>query len=75
MQDSVSLWSSRYLQLLLLFDPLLLGVGDEDEDWPRLILLVLRGFSSRLLPGRTLRQETTRVIRGDNAQLWFLKNT
>lgn len=65
------MWTSRYLQLLLLFDPLLFGVGDEDEDWPRLILIVLRALSSRLLPGWSLRKETTRVI---EENVWFLKN-
>lgn len=43
-----------YLQLLLLFDPLLLGVGDEREEWTRLVLFVLEVLGCRFLTGWTL---------------------
>ena len=48
-----------YLQLLLLFDPLLLSVGDEDEDWPRPIFIILHAFSCGLLSSCALREEPT----------------
>ena len=38
-----------YLQLLLLFAPLLLGVGDQGEDGSRPVLFLLHAFGSRLL--------------------------
>lgn len=45
---------SWYLQLLLLLDPLLLGVGDEREERPRLVLLVFQALGCGLLTGWTL---------------------
>lgn len=47
-----------YLQLLLLFDPLFLRIGDEDEEWPRLIFIILQTFRHRLLTSSTLREAT-----------------
>lgn len=47
-------FSHWYLQLLLLFDPLLLGIGDKDEDWPRLIFIIFQPFGHRLLISSTL---------------------
>lgn len=44
----------RYLQLLLLFDPLLLGVGDEREERTRPVLLVFDVLGRGLLTGWTL---------------------
>ena len=38
-----------YLQLLLLFAPLLLGVGDQGEDGSRPVLFLLHAFGGRLL--------------------------
>jgi len=47
----------RYLQLLLLFDSLLLGIGDEDEDRSRLVFILLLAFTCRLLSSWTLTEE------------------
>lgn len=46
-----------YLELFLFLDPLLLRIRDEDEDWPRLIFVILLDFDCKLLASCNLREE------------------
>lgn len=55
---------AAHLQLLLLLDPLLLGVGDKDEDRPGLVLLVQvlgSGLLGALSKEQTVRDGWTQV--------------